>query len=240
MEPLRVAVCEDQTNESEELLALLSNCAVDCIPTVFTSAEALLEAWSPHAFDVLLMDIYMNGLSGIDAVQRLRDRGEDLPVAFITSSKDHALDSYRLSALKYIEKPVRPERVDEMLRLARLIKSNEPSLLVKRGRTQESIPVSRIVYLEQQGHVANIHLKDQSVVSTYEKVSTISSQLAGQPFFQPHKSFLVHMLFVQRVDADLRCFVMAGGDNVPIRRDLLSKARRAWEDYNFARNRGLV
>lgn len=89
-----------------------------CVPTVFDSAEALLAVWEPHTFDLLLMDIYMDGMTGVEAVKLLRDRGEELPVAFITSSIDHALDSYRLSALKYIKKPVSPKDVAEILELA--------------------------------------------------------------------------------------------------------------------------
>ena len=61
--------------------------------------------------------------------------------------------------------------------------------------------------------------------------------LADQPFFQPHKSYLVHLAFVARVNTDLRCFVMTNGKNIPIRRELMGKARRAWEDGLFARNR---
>lgn len=125
---------------------LLSQSGVPCVPTVFASGEALLEAWRPHTFDLLLMDIYMDGMTGVETVKQLRDRGEDLPVAFITSSTDHALDSYRLSALKYIEKPVRPGDVLEILELARLKKGNAPALTIQRGGVREEIPVSDIFF----------------------------------------------------------------------------------------------
>ena len=238
MEPLHVAVCEDQPGEREALLALLAESAVPCVSTAFSSGEALLEAWRPRAFDLLLMDIYMEGMSGIEVVKRLRDRGEELPVAFITSSTDHALDSYRLSVLKYIEKPARPRDVAEILELARLKKADVPSLAIRRGGSREEIPLSDISYLEQQGHVVNIHLRDGTVRSTYEKVAALAEELSGRPFFQPHKSFLVHLPYVGHIDGDLKCFVMADGKNVPIRRELMGKARRAWEDHLFARTRG--
>ena len=237
MEPLHIAICEDQAEEKEALLALLAQSGVPCVCTVFSSGEALLEAWRPHEFDLLLMDIYMDGITGLEAVKRLREQGEELPVAFITSSTDHALDSYRLSALKYIEKPVRLKDVTDIVTLARLKKQDAPSLAIHRNGRQENIPVADICYLEQQGHVVNIHLKDETVITTYEKIATMAVRLADQPFFQPHKSYLVHLAFVARVNTDLRCFVMTNGKNIPIRRELMGKARRAWEYGLFARNR---
>ena len=238
MESLYVAVCEDQPEEKEALLALLAQSDIPTVPTVFDSGEALLAAWRPHAFDLLLMDIYMEGMTGVDAVKQLRDRGEELPVAFITSSTDHALDSYRLSALKYIEKPVKPKDVAEILTLARLKKADAPALTIRHGGAGEAIPLSEILYLEQQKHQVNLYLKDGRVKTAYDKVSDVAGRLAGQPFFQSHKSFLVHLAFVAHIDADLRCFVMSDGKNVPIRRELMGKARRAWEDWLFAHTRG--
>ena len=112
-----------------------------------------------------------------------------------------------------------------------------PALTIQRGGVREEIPVSDIFYLEQQGHVVNIHLKDGTVKTAYEKASAVAQRLTGQPFFQTHKSFLVHLAFVGHMDADLRCFVMADGKNIAIRRELMGKARRAWEEFLFARNR---
>lgn len=86
--------------------------------------------------------------------------------------------------------------------------------------------------------MVNIHLKDGTVKTVYEKLSSIAKRLEGQPFFQTHKSFLVHLAFVGHIDTDLRCFVMTDGKNVPIRRELMGKAKRAWEDNLFARTRG--
>lgn len=209
-----------------------------CVPTVFDSAEALLAAWEPHTFDLLLMDIYMDGITGVEAVKLLRDRGEELPVAFITSSIDHALDSYRLSALKYIKKPVSPKDVAEILELAWLKKVHAPSLAVQWNGNEDLIPLSGLLYLEQQEHVVHIHLKGGAVQYVYKKLSDMAGQLTGQPFFQPHKSFLVHLAFVRNINAGLKCFVMSDGKNIPIRRELMGKARRAWEDWLFAHTRG--
>jgi len=68
-------------------------------------------------FDLIFMDIYLDGLSGVETVWRGRERDEFVPAAFTTSSLDFALDSYRLNVEKYLEKPVSQKAVDEILAL---------------------------------------------------------------------------------------------------------------------------
>lgn len=182
MKPLYVAVCEDNPEEKDALLALLETGPIPCVTTVFENGEALLAGWEPRTFDLLLMDIYMDGMTGVEAVKLLRNRGEELPVAFITSSVDHALDGYRLSALKYIEKPVTPKDVAEILDLAQLKRAHAPSLAVKRNGNGDFIPLADILYLEQQGHVVHIHLKGGEVGQVYEKLSDVTDRLTNQPF----------------------------------------------------------
>lgn len=110
-------------------------------------------------------------------------------MAFITSSIDHALDGYRLSALKYIEKPVTPKDVAEILDLARLKKVHAPSLAVQWNGNEDLIPLSKLLYLEQQGHVVHIHLKSGAIRHVYKKLSDMAGQLTGKPFSSPTRAF---------------------------------------------------
>lgn len=238
MEPLRVAVCEDQAAERKSLLSILKGCAVNTVPTVFASGEELLSAYQPHAFDLLLMDIYMDGITGIETVERVRQVDEAVPVAFLTTSTDHAMESYRLSALMYLEKPIQRENVEKMLELARMKRDNSPSLLIFHQGEGKKLPLADILYLEQQGRRVCIAMRRGEKELVYNKLSTLLPQLEGQPFFQTHKSYCVHLAYVKGIDAELRCFVMADGTNIPIRRERMGRAKRAWEDFLFARTRG--
>ena len=102
MEPLCIAICDDQTEEREKLLLLVEQAPIQTESALFASSEDLLEAFKPGIFDFLLMDIYMDGMTGVEAVQKIRKIDAEIPVAFTTTSTEHALESYRLSVLKYI------------------------------------------------------------------------------------------------------------------------------------------
>ena len=159
-------------------------------------------------------------------------------MAFITTSTEHTLESYRLSAFKYIEKPVKQKDIDEILQLADIKKENIPSLIVHKNSKTEKIPFKDILYMEQQARKVFIYLNDKSIIEVYEKLSAFKSQLEGQPFFCSHKSFYVNLNFVRYIDTDLKCFVMENYKNVPILRQLMNKAKHVYEDFLFAKTRG--
>ena len=238
MEPLRLAICDDLPEEREALLALLEQAPIATVCAQFASSEELLEAFRPGGFDLLLMDIYMDGMTGVEAVQKIREMDEAIPIAFTTTSTEHTLESYRLSVLKYLEKPVRQKEINDLLRLVKLQRDSIPRLTVQQNGTVQKLPFSGLLYLEQKGHHVMISRKDGSIVQLYGKLSDLLPQLEGQPFFCPHKSYCVNLAFVRGINEEYQCYEMADGKNVPVSRPNRSKAKRAYEDFLFARTRG--
>ena len=238
MEPLRLAICDDLPEEREALLALLEQAPIATVCAQFASSEELLEAFRPGGFDLLLMDIYMDGMTGVEAVRKIREMDETIPIAFTTTSTEHTLESYRLSVLKYLEKPVRQKDINDLLRLVKLQRDSIPRLTIHQNGTVQKLPLSELLYLEQKGHHVMISRKDGSIVQLYGKLSDLLPQLEEQPFFCPHKSYCVNLAFVRGINEEYQCYELADGKMVPISRSNRAKAKRAYEDFLFARTRG--
>lgn len=238
MEPLRIAVCDDSTEEQEKLLAILEKSDIKTEITVFASGEDFLTEYRQGKYDLLLMDIYMGGMTGVETVTEIRKTDETLIVAFITSSSDHALESCRLDALKYIEKPVKEKAVLELLQFAQLKKESTSRLILRIGGKERSLPFEQMLYVEQIDHTLHLHLIGGEVLETTGKLDKLEPQFAGQPFFRCHKSYLVNLSHVAELDKWLMVFVMNGGGKVHIRRENLSKAKKTYETYLFAAARG--
>lgn len=238
MEPIRVAICDDLPGERDTLLDLLDRSPVETKSTLFGSGEEVLEAFRPGKFDLLLMDIYMDGMTGVEAVQKIREMDKAIPIAFTTTSTDHTLESYRLSVLKYLEKPVQQKEIDDLLRLVKLQKDSAPRLAIQQNGKTQKLPLSELMVLEQQGHHVVLSLKGGSTIQLYGKLSDLLPQLEGQPFFCPHKSYCVNLAFVRGIHEEYQSYELADGKMVPISRANRAGARRAWEDYLFARTRG--
>ena len=238
MEQLVIAICDDLPEEREKLVSLLEHSSIPAVYSQFESSEELLQVFRPGKFDLLLMDIYMDGITGVEAVGKIREMDETIPIAFTTTSTEHTLESYRLSVLKYLEKPVRQKEVNDLLQLAQQQKDSVPRLTVRQDGGEQAIPLAQLLYLEQRAHHVLLFLEDGSVLKRYGKLSDLLPQLEGQPFSCPHKSYCVHLAFVRGINEAYQCYEMTDGKKVPISRPNRAKARRAWEDFLFARTRG--
>lgn len=236
MEELKLALCEDDKEEMERLMDLVQAAAVPVRVTAFENGEAFLADYRPGRFDMVFMDIYMGGISGVEAVRRLREQEPELPVAFVTSSQDHALDGYRLKVAKYIEKPVTKEDMDSAIALAAQWREQAAVEVVLQEK-KLSLPVNRLVLVEQRAHYLLFWFEGGGTKQAKGRLDELEPQLAGFPFFRSHKSYLANLSHVVGIDQGLLVFCMKDGQSVYIRRDLLKKAKNAWEDWLFAQAR---
>ena len=183
MESLRLAICDDLPEEREKLLALLEQAPIATNCTQFGSSEELLEAFRPGKFDLLLMDIYMDGMTGVEAVQKIREMDDAIPIAFTTTSTEHTLESYRLSVLKYLEKPVRQKDINDLLHLVKLQRDSAPRLAIRQNGAAQRLPLSELLCLEQKGHHVVLSRKDGSVLQLYGKLSDLLPPAGGAALF---------------------------------------------------------
>ena len=103
---LNIAVCEDEAAETVLLCDILNHSDIQNTYTVFTDADSFLASYEYGKYDLLLMDIYMkDSMTGIEAVSIIRETDADIPVAFITTSTEHALESYRPVSYTHLTLP---------------------------------------------------------------------------------------------------------------------------------------
>ncbi len=237
--PLRIAICEDQVEDASYLLNIIKKGHLPISCNIFTSGDDLLENFYLARYDIIFLDIYMPEMEGIEVANMIREQDNTVVLAFTTTSTDHTLESYRLGALKYLEKPVKAKEVYEILDLAYLKKIHVPSISILIGGKLEYIPTDTILYFEHQNHKVLIHtLWETLYTSQTVKISSIETKLPCPPFLRCHHSFIVNLKHVAKLDKDLRVFIMANGGTVHIRRQDIKQATKAYEDELFNMTRG--
>lgn len=236
--PLQIAICEDTTADAELLISYMIESGLASCYERFSSGEDLLAAFVPGKYDIIFLDIYMCGMKGVDAAAQIRGADRAVTLVFTTTSAEHTLESYRLRAASYLEKPVKQEDVREILSLA-LAKRNTAAYitLLIEGINQD-IPVESILFFEQKNHAVMLHTRTEVLrTSQTVKLSGIESMLPRH-FFRCHHSYLVNLRAVREADQELGIFTMQDGSRVYIRRQTLKKAIQVYEHCLFDTVRG--
>lgn len=225
----RFAVCDDEQNQTEYLKAEVTKWASQsgnlCEIHTFPSAEAFLFEYSENkAFDILLLDIEMKEMNGVELAKLVRSENEDINIVFITGYPDFISFGYDVGALHYLLKPVSEEKLFCVLnRAAKSFGKSEKRLTVNANRQTECIPFSEIVYLEAQMNYTVIHTRTAEY-KTKMSLSDIEKQL-DDGFFRCQRSFIVSLAEVHTIKSD--SVIMKNGRAVPISRGMGERIGKA-------------
>lgn len=166
---------------------------------VFSSAEAFLFDYEDHPqVDVLLLDVEMGTMNGVDLAKELRRRKATMPIVFITGYPDYMADGYDVSALHYLLKPVQKEKLFEVLQKAfdAVVKSSR-TLLLPDGQETVCIQEDAVLYAEAQGHYCILHLTDTTVRLRMTLATFLEH--GGNAFCKCGRSYAVGLRYVRRV-----------------------------------------
>lgn len=230
---LLIYICDDEADAVEAIETLIHQERTLRVRTEsFSSGEELLPALKTRLPDLLILDIFMEGMDGIAVLRQIRTIARDLPVALYSTSTDFALEGYRLKAVRYLEKPVKQADVRELLRFLRKTQIGRP--LFHLG-PNESVPLADILYFEQQKHKIVLHLTTGEERTYYGKLDQLES--LSPAFVRSHKSYLVNLDHVVAIDRELSVFRMRNGSMAYIRKGELPAMKRCYEERLIERVR---
>lgn len=236
MGELWVAICDDLEDERRALAQMVRGYARRRGRTVrfrfFASGDELLASSQQlRTCQILFLDIYMPGLSGVETARRLRAAGYGASIVFATTSTDHGVDSFEVRASDYLVKPFRQEEVDRALDWC-LEHMPEPlrSLSVYAEREPQEFPLASVLYIEVLGHQSHIHTLRQTVV-VRKSLDDLERAVDSPDFFRCHRSFLVNLNHVERIESS--DFLMSDGARIPISSPNLPRARDTFLDWVY-------
>ncbi len=243
---MHIAVCDDNTDELSRISLLLEDYRTKrdypITYETFRSAAKLLDAMPARRFDLLLLDIMMPGFTGMDAARELRLSGNDIPIVFLTSSREFAVESYRVKAENYVIKPAIPDEIFPILDRQRAkLTQGQAFLILKTKSGLTKMPLSNIVYVEVINRKLQFNLVGGEVREAYGYLADYEDTLLGDPvFYKPHRSYVVNLNQVS--DLGKAGFVTITGKTVPVARDAFTKAKTVYMKHLLTlseRGRGL-
>lgn len=242
---LRTLIVDDEALARQRLRTLLSDCRAPAALVVGEAEEgaAALQHIDHTPLDLVLLDIHMPGIDGVELARVLQQRERAPAVIFITAHAAHAVTAFELDAVDYLTKPVRGERLQQALQKAeralkerRVAQGEAPpveSLLIHdRGRA-ERVPLSEVLYLRSEHKYITVRTATRSLILD-ASLSELEARHTER-FVRVHRNTLVARAAIrtlERYDEDEDCDAwavrLAGlSDAIVVSRRMLPAVREA-------------
>jgi DNA-binding LytR/AlgR family response regulator len=236
---LDVLAVDDELPALDELEYLLrrSDLVREVVPA--RSATEALRQLREHSFDVVLADIAMPGLDGMELASILRRFSDPPAVVFVTAHEEHALEAFDVGAVGYLLKPLDEERLLDVLgRLAARAQdgTSDPLELVvveTPGRTTV-VARSEVAWVESAGDYVRLHTFDDKSFLVRHSMNRLEQAWGNDSFVRIHRQYLVCLKGVQelRTEGSQTCVAVAGKELPVSRRHLHTLrdrlVRQAW------------
>lgn len=201
---MRAAVIDDERFERETLLDYMARFSAesgnDIEVNQYSSGDALLQDYR-EMYDLLIFDIEMPGISGIEAARRVREIDGSVVILFVTNAAQYAISAFDVEAVDYVLKPVAYQDFSLKLRKAiRYIRRNRDEKITL--HTTDGIArlsVKKIVYVESMLHYLTYHTQDGDY-RVRQTMGEAEETLSSFQFARCAKSFLVNLHHVRAIE----------------------------------------
>lgn len=205
---MKIGVCDDQKEMRELLIGKIKKLYPEEKVESYMSGQEVLDAFILP--DILLLDIEMPGLDGLDTAKELRKVAQKMIIIFVTITEDYVFQSFDVGAFHYLVKPFEDKKFEEVLQNAVMqfnkskiapikTKKEMPSLIVTAKGKHITVSLEDIVYAEVFDRKVTIHTMD-SDIEYYGKLKELEKK-AGEDFYRPHRAYLINFNYVSKYDA---------------------------------------
>lgn len=226
---LKIAICDDEANQIEYLSNVVTTWAkknrhaVEIKP--YSAAKSLLFDYCEEKdFDILLLDIEMPGMSGVELAKAVRKENATVQIVFITGYYEYFSDGFDVSALHYLIKPADERKLMPVLdRAVSNLTYRQRSVLLTSPEGDRKVSLADIEYVESE----NVHVAVHTVSGVYRsRISLVKfAEQLDETFIKVHRSYIVNLKYVKKITrTDI---TMVSGDLVPISRGMYDEVHAA-------------
>ena len=229
---IRIAIVEDEPTERDRIKVYLEEIAQEDQTQFdieqYSSGMAFVMRGMKD-YDLVLMDIDMPNLNGIETAKALRKVDQSATLIFVTNMAQYAISGYEVNAIDFILKPV--NRYSFAIKIKRAIsrtpKKNDNAIQIKMDGTIFLVHMYQIMYLEVDGHYVIFHTT-QGDYKEYTTLKLAQKRINSSHFVQCNQSFLINMKYIESVSRES---VTVGGTIIYISRKMKTEFMNAVLDF---------
>lgn len=201
---INIAICDDEIRALENIknkvldIASARNVTVD----IFSCSDAkrvidVLCSNKEH-FDVLLLDIDMPKLSGLEVARTVREYDENLILIFISAHEQYVFESIKYNPFRYIRKNKITEELPLAMKAAftRLENEKDRSVIIKTDDGEIKLYYSQIMYYEIENRRLNIHLSNGKKLLTWKTIKELIEEMNDEKFIKLHSGCVVNVKYI--------------------------------------------
>ncbi len=238
---LKIAFVDDEPGGLDEIEQICRNFGketghpVETLP--FESGEAFLKAFETGSFDLVFMDIYMEGMNGVAAALKMRRQDRGCLLVFLTSSMDFMPDAFSCHAFEYVTKPFTKERIFDVLSDAVKVLPREQSYVeLTADRKTVCLFLDEIASAVTDAHYLDITLTDGRKLRCRMTMTEFMEKIGADPRFIPvNKGIDVNAEHIRAFEKG--CCIMESGARFPVRVRDSAKVEQKARDYHFEKIR---
>ncbi len=195
---MRIAICDDEAQCRQQAVQAINACtkSLDILTDLFENGNNLLQSFQKTPYDLVFLDIEMPEIDGIRLARKLRDLSRDVPIVFLTSHIEYALEGYEVNALRYLTKPIQVEKLQELLGYVMERMQAQRTLWLKTDMGEVRVRIKDILYMEAQNQNIVIRTADSEYTVRYN-LGEYEKELSQDGFFRIHRGYLVSLRHVK-------------------------------------------
>ena len=223
---MQIALCDDQAEDLKQLTYLIGT---QHFTTAFSSGEALLVSMEEfhERYDLYLLDIFMEGISGLELARQIRRLDPDALLCFVSTSDDFYREAYNLYIFQYLVKPISQTQIHDLLQRAQMqiqLQRQQQIVLETRGKSVV-VPYHKLIFVTSRGHTLLFQCQNKVMYSIREKLSVF-----GDDYDTPDGSCIRDYIYV--VD-------LAKAHVIAMDRILNNKQKEKVEVFNIGTGKGV-
>lgn len=233
---LRIAICDDDAYFRKKTISIIQDkvnkSASLCEFMEYSSGEEFLaDMKTVKKCDLLVLDILMAGINGMDVARQIRANNSNACILFISSHIKFSPEGYSVKAVGYILKDDFFERnISATLEMVipNLIKRNN-EILVKTSSGDMRLIVSKIMCVESNNHYVNFYLSREKSYSVREKFSNVAQEMLPYDFILIHRGCIVNLNYIKEIK---KTYLVLDPDwEINISRDLYQNVKKKFRMY---------
>ena len=203
---MKAVICDDDRENASEISKIIKqfflekNIAVEV--SYYSKGYELLERIKGgEQFDVIFMDINLITEDGINIIYDVRFLGCEVPVIFVTSYENRAIDGYDVDAFAFVTKKSMNEKLPKVLQKLYSYLYEKRTIAIADKENMQLVNVDKVLFVESDKRSTLVHLYDQEITDS-RSITHFAEILSEDDFVEVHKSVYVNISKIKRINTD--------------------------------------